>query len=66
MEECYTLSSAKNLPKFEVEKIVSKLNPLLKGRLIESLRGDRRSYLKSHQEMEKYIDELTSNEEYQR
>jgi hypothetical protein len=34
LEEVYTLAQAKNLCKFDLEKIASKLPELLKGRLI--------------------------------
>lgn len=48
IEECYTLASAKNLPKTEIEKITSRLSPLLRGRLIENLRVDRKSYIRTY------------------
>ena len=66
LNECFTLASARNLPKTEIDKITAQLNPLLKGRLIETIRMDRKIYLKTYDELEKCIEELTSNEQYQR
>jgi len=40
------LASARNLPKETLEKMISKLNPLKKGRLLETLRQDRNIYIK--------------------
>ena len=66
LNECFTLASARNLPKTELDKITVNLTPLLKGRLIETIRMDRKLYIKNHAELEKFIEELTSNEEHQR
>ena len=66
MEECFTLATAKNKPKAEIEKITQKLSSLLKGRLLECLRVDRRTYIKSEDELNKFICEITNDEEMQR
>ena len=51
LNECFTLASAKNLPKTEIDKITNKLSPLLKGRLVENIRADRKTYLRSYSEL---------------
>ena len=59
LNECFTLASARNLPKTELDKTTVGLTPLLKGRLLETIRMDRKLYIKSHAELEKFIEELT-------
>jgi len=66
MNEIYTLASARSLPKSDLEKITDNLSPLLKGRLIETLRMDRKLYLKGQNELEQYIEGLTNSEHLQR
>ena len=39
--------------------------PLLKARLIETLRIDRKVYIKSYPELERFIEELTSSKKIQ-
>ncbi len=66
LEEVYTLAQAKNLCKLDLERIAGKLPELLKGRLIETVRMDRRNYIKSESELFRYIEESVSDEEKQR
>lgn len=66
MNEIYTLASARSLPKTDLEKITEKLSPLLKGRLIETLRMDRRLYIKGQKDLEEYIEGLANSEQLQR
>ena len=47
IEECFTLAQARNLPKDTLEKMIGKLNPLLKGRFMETIRSDRKGYVKT-------------------
>ena len=54
------------MPKTEIDKITAQLNPLLKGRLLETIRMDRKIYIKNYSELEKCIEELTGNEQHQR
>lgn len=56
IEECYSLANARNLPKDTLEKMISKLSPLKKGRLLETVRMDRKLYLKSHDSLVAYIE----------
>ncbi len=55
LEEVYTLAQAKNLCKLDLERIASKLPILLKGRLIETVRMDRRNYIKNEADLFKFI-----------
>lgn len=66
LEEVYTLAKAKNLCKIDLERIAAKLPDLLKGRLIETVRMDRKNYIKSEQELFKFIEESIHDEEKQR
>jgi len=43
----YTLAQAKNLSTTDIERIATKLPDLLKGRLTETVRMDRKIYIKT-------------------
>ena len=66
LEEVYTLAQAKNLCKNDLERITGKLPELLKGRLIETVRMDRKNYIREEKEIFKYIEESINGEEKQR
>lgn len=66
IEECYSLASARNLPKETLEKMISKLIPLKKGRLLETLRQDRSLYLKSPEVLEAFVNDSFKDEFTQR
>lgn len=56
IQECYTLASARNLPKETLEKMIIKLDTLKQGRLLETIRQDRNHYLKSNKALKQFID----------
>jgi hypothetical protein len=66
LEEVYTLAQAKNLCKTDLERIAGKLPDLLKGRLIETVRMDRRNYIREEKDIFKFIEESINDEEKQR
>lgn len=66
IEECFSLANARNLPKEILEKMISKLSPLKKGRLLETLRLDRSLYIKSLEVLEAFVDDTFKDEVMQR
>ena len=66
IEQCYSLAGARNLPKETLEKMISKLTPLKKGRLLETLRQDRSLYLKSHEVLQAFVDDSFKDQALQR
>lgn len=60
------MASARNLPKETLEKMISKLSALKKGRLLETLRQDRSLYLKTHEVLEAFVDDSFKDEAVQR
>ena len=66
IEECYTLSHARSLPKDTLEKMIASLNPLLKGRFLETIRCDRKQYVRSPEALVAFIEENYKDEELQR
>jgi hypothetical protein len=60
------LAQAKNLCKTDLERIAGKLPDLLKGRLIETVRMDRRNYIREEKDIFKFIEESINDEEKQR
>jgi hypothetical protein len=66
LEEVYTLAQAKNLCKMDLERIAGKLPDLFKGRLIETVRMDRRNYIREEKDIFKFIEESINDEEKQR
>ena len=66
IEECYTLAHARSLPKETLEKMTGGLNSLLKGRFLETIRCDRKIYIKTAEELNQFVEESYKEEELQR
>ena len=60
------MANARSLPKEKLEKMVEGLDDLLKGRFMETIRCDRKTYIKTAEELNRFVEENYREEKIQR